>query len=203
LRGMWLCAACLSDLPVWVAPWCERCGIPHRSGACRCDVYDEVFSALRSIGSHRTWIQASVHLLKYRDEPARAAFLGRYLAEAIGDLPAIDVVTPIPLHENRLRERGYNQARLLADALAFETGLPVDDALVRVLDTAHQVGLDADARRTNMEAAFASRPGSDVARLHVLLVDDVVTTGATAASAARTLRDAGAARVSLVTVARA
>ncbi len=158
---------------------------------------------MRSVGPHRTWLQGSVHLLKYQDEPARAAFLGRYLAEAIVDLPDPEMMVPIPLHANRLRERGFNQAQLLADALRHEIGLPVEDVLVRVIDTAHQVGLDADARQVNMKSAFALRPGAFVEGRNVLLVDDVVTTGSTAAEAARVLIASGAASVSLVTVARA
>ena len=158
---------------------------------------------MRSVGPHVEWVQGSVHLLKFGDEHARAAFLGRLLLVAMADLEQIDALCPIPLHPRRLRERGYNQSGLLAAAVSFEAGLEVVDALVRIVDTGHQVGLDAEARATNVVGAFDIAPGADVGGRHVALIDDVVTTGSTATEAARVLLRGGAATVSLVTVSRA
>jgi ComF family protein len=110
------------------------------------------------------------------------------------------LLIPVPLHPRRGAERGFNQAALLAAALARPRGLQVVDGLVRVRDTPPQTGRSAAARRRNMAGAFqATRPLRD---LDVVVVDDVLTTGATARACAKALRRAGARRVGLLTVAR-
>jgi len=114
-----------------------------------------------------------------------------------------DVLIPVPLHPRRLRERGFNQAALIARELGRRTGRPCGDrALVRRKDTAPQAGLSAAARRRNVDAAFAVRRRGLVAGHVVTLVDDVFTTGATAYACARALRDAGAVEVRLLSAAR-
>jgi len=114
-----------------------------------------------------------------------------------------DVLVPVPLHPRRLRERGFNQSALLAEEIGRRTGRAVcPDALVRRRDTLPQAGLTAAARRRNVEGAFAVRRRASVAGRTVLLVDDVLTTGATAFTCARRLAEAGAAELRLLTVAR-
>jgi ComF family protein len=109
----------------------------------------------------------------------------------------------VPLHPRRRRERGFNQSELLATELARRTGLRLAPlALVRRRDTAPQAGLTAAARRANVEGAFAVRQRARVSGRPVVLVDDVLTTGATARGCARVLREAGAAEVRVLTVAR-
>jgi ComF family protein len=114
-----------------------------------------------------------------------------------------DVLVAVPLHPRRLRERGFNQAALLAQELASRADRPCcPDALVRRLDTAPQAGLSAAERRRNVRAAFAVRRKASVHGRTVTLVDDVVTTGATALACGRELLAAGAREVRLVSVAR-
>jgi ComF family protein len=135
--------------------------------------------------------------LKYQ----RRIDLGRPLARllAAGPVPAHDLVVPVPLGPRRLRERGFNQARLLAQLLRP----PWTRLLLRVKDAPAQVGADRAARAAQVRGAFvAPRPGR-IAGRRVLLVDDVVTTGATAAAAAAALRAAGARSVALLALARA
>jgi ComF family protein len=116
----------------------------------------------------------------------------------------VDVIVPVPLHRSRLRERGYNQATLLAQALGAQVGLRVcEDWLVRTRATAPQVGLDASARKMNVIDAFQCRNGDAVAGQRVLLVDDVCTTGATLESCSLALHRAGARSVWALTLARA
>jgi ComF family protein len=147
-----------------------------------------------------------VHQLKYAGRRRAAA----RLAEALLEDPAVralvatsDVLVPVPLHPRRLRERGFNQSALLAEEIARRAGrMACPDALVRRVDTAPQAGLTAAARRRNVEEAFAVRRRASVAGRTVVLVDDVVTTGATARACARRLAEAGAGEVRLLTVAR-
>jgi predicted amidophosphoribosyltransferase len=125
------------------------------------------------------------------------------MADALGDRAAgLDALVPVPLHRARLRERGFNQSALLAGSLATRLGVPVVDALERVRPTRSQVGLGRAARRRNVEDAFVPRAGLR-AGVVLGLVDDVATSGATLAAAARALHAAGAGRIAAVTFALA
>jgi ComF family protein len=115
-----------------------------------------------------------------------------------------DLVAPVPLHPKRRRERGYNQSELLARSLARQIAVPFDNvALVRIRPTLPQVGLTDVQRMENVRGAFGCGEPRRVSNKRVLLIDDVMTTGATASSATQTLLKGGAARVSVLTVARA
>lgn len=146
-------------------------------------------------------VRQMVYDLKYRDIRAAAPALARLMAAGLA-AGALDVVTPVPLHPRRQRERGYNQSELLARELGRATGLTVvPSALQRVRDTPPQVSLGSEAeRRASMSQAFHSPGGLEGAR--VLLVDDVVTTGATMSAAAVALKDAGARSVRALALAR-
>lgn len=148
----------------------------------------------------------AIHELKYRGRRRVAARLARMLLEDEGVwelLAGSDVLVPVPLHPRRLRERGFNQSTLLAAELGRRTGCPSGEgALVRRRDTSAQAGLSASARRRNVRDAFAVRRRGLVAGRVVTLVDDVLTTGATAHACARALKTGGAAEVRLLSVAR-
>ena len=148
----------------------------------------------------------AVHAFKFRGRRALAAPLAALLAEIDATaLPAgvPEVLVPVPLHPRRERERGFNQARLLAHRLGRSWGVPCSDALARARATLPQAELSAEARRDNVRGAFALRRRSEVAGRHVALVDDVLTTGSTVLACARCLRDGGAATVGVLVVARA
>lgn len=129
--------------------------------------------------------------------------LGRLLASALPREQGFDVIVPMPLHWRKRWRRGFNQAGLLAREIARRTNLPVSHALRRVKHTAAQAGLTNAKRRENVSGAFRARHKAALAGQRVLLIDDVLTTGATAASCARVLRMAGARDVTLLTLARA
>lgn len=134
--------------------------------------------------------------------------MGRALAECMGEhLPVAgehyDLVVPVPLHPKRLRWRGFNQAALLAAEVAKRLGCKLDTtSLVRIVATPPQTAHDLETRRRNVRHAFAVRRPDRIANQRMLLVDDVMTTGATANECARTLRAAGARSVDVFTLAR-
>ena len=157
---------------------------------------------------HRDGARELVHLLKYESDCAAADLLCEAMAAALAISPLalnhLDVVVPVPLHAARLEQRGYNQALLLAQGVCRRTGLRLmDGALIRLHATDTQLHRDRAQRMEAMRHAFASSDPQAVRGLHVLLVDDVLTTGATAVSCARALLASGAASVSLLTVCRA
>ena len=125
-----------------------------------------------------------------------AQLMHQYLLE--NPLP-VEVVVPVPLYQGRVRERGYNQAALLARELGQEIGLPVEESLIRVRDTAPQVGLPASQRRENVRNAFLCQ---GLGKERVLLIDDVCTTGATLEACAVALREGGAQSVWALVLAR-
>jgi ComF family protein len=151
-------------------------------------------------------LRTLVHELKYRGRRRVAGRLAEALLrdERVQRLLTFEaVLVPVPLHPRKHSERGFNQSELLADALARRAGLALAaTALVRRTDTPPQTGLSAAARRKNVAGAFAVRRRSQVVGRIVVLVDDVTTTGATAAACARALRASGAAAVRLLTAAR-
>lgn len=149
--------------------------------------------------------QLLVYQLKYRCDPAAAWPLAQHMCAALlksGVASEIDAVVPVPLHPNRMKQRGYNQAHLLAQEVCRCFGLRLlPQALTRVKETRSQTTRSAEERRAAMEGAFTAAP--EVTGLRLLLVDDVLTTGATAAACANALLDAGALQVTLLTACHA
>jgi ComF family protein len=203
-----LCEPCWQSLPRHVAIPC-RCGLPLAPGlaACpRCRRGQQVFAAGCSLGPYEGSLRVAIHELKFSGRRRAAARLAELLLETEAArllVATSDVLVPVPLHPRRLRERGFNQAALVAQELGRRGGRPCcPDALVRRLDTAPQAGLSAAARRRNVREAFAVRRKASVAGKTVTLVDDVVTTGATALACGRELVAAGAREVRLLSLAR-
>jgi ComF family protein len=152
-------------------------------------------------------LRKAIHCFKYEDLHCLAGPLGALMASGwqtlAGNRVDIDLILPVPLHRARLRERGYNQAALLARELGNRIGVPVaGDLLVRTRATVPQVGLSAEERQANVQGAFQSVTGVLVGK-KVLLVDDVYTTGSTLESACAALRESGAVSVWAYTLVRA
>ena len=206
-----LCAACWREVHFIRAPLCDVLGIPlpfdagertvSAGALARPPAYDRARAVAHFSGSMRTL----VHQFKYADRHDARALFGRWLAEAGRELlDGADVLVPVPLTRWRLLARRFNQAAILAHELSRQVGLGLDTHLLqRGRFTKTQVGLTHDQRRRNVAGAFSvtrSRRASLQGR-NVLLVDDVITTGATAEACARALKRAGAARVDVLALA--
>jgi ComF family protein len=196
------CPACAEAL-LPVADGCPRCGRPGRATTCGpCTLTPPAFDRLMAGGLFGGPLADAIHALKYGDRPALARPLGRWLAGRVALPPGARLVA-VPLGRRRRLDRGYDQAARLAEQLARAAGTrPLTGALRRVRETPPQVGRSRAARAANVTGAFSADPAR-VAGLELLLVDDVVTTGATADAAARALLAAGARRVTVVALARA
>jgi ComF family protein len=195
------CATCADALEP-VPAGCPRCGLPGPALPCgTCRATPPAFVSLSAGGLFGGPLADAVHAFKYGDRPALARPLGAWLAGRVV-LPAGAPVVAVPLARGRRIARGYDQAALLADGLARAVGAPrLRAVLRRVRETAPQVGKSREARRRNVADAFAARGAA--AGLDLVLLDDVVTTGATADAAARALLQAGASSVTVVALARA
>lgn len=154
---------------------------------------------VRSVFWYEAWIRRAIHMFKYEGERARRTDLARHMQPLMSTLVGVQVI-PVPLHADRERERGYNQALLLAKAIDLNG--EIAQPLVRCRATAHQVGLSGPDRVSNVRDAFQVRKDSDVSNQRYVLLDDVMTTGSTLGECARVLKQAGAAWVGAVTLAR-
>jgi ComF family protein len=209
-----ICDLCREAMAPPTPPLCEACGVPlagpEAADLCRpCSTRRPAFAAARAAALYRAGpagpapLATAVQRLKYARRRGIARALGDLLAERY-PFAADAVLVPVPLHPSRLRARGFNQAVLLARVLARSRGLALHvDALVRTRATAGQPGLAAGARRENLSGAFRVRTPASLRDRTVVLVDDVLTTGATADACARALAAAGAARVDVYVVGRA
>ena len=207
-----LCAACWSGLPMIERPYCERLGIPftydHGPGVLSAEAIADppAFGKARAATRYEGPVIELVHRLKYADRVENAALMGRLMAQAGRDLlEGADILVPVPLHRFRLWRRRFNQSALLCAEIARHSGIRHDPFLLtRRRRTSSQVGLTRNERARNVQGAFlVPEPRRiDVKDRRIVLVDDVLTSGATAEACARTLLRAGAANVDVLTFAR-
>ena len=204
--GQELCASCVDDFRPVGDSICRSCGEPRAvPGLCgRCAAHPPAYKGIRSAYRFDGGMRKAIHVLKYNHRRGLAIPLAEAAAQRLPSPGPAAVICPVPLYPARQAERGYNQARLLAVELARCWGLIClpEEALRRIRPTNSQVGLDHDARQSNVRGAFSAEP-SLVGGAIILLVDDVCTTGATMNSCAEALLAAAAVSVVGVTLARA
>jgi len=204
------CPTCRAGFPQPVPARCPVCAVAYRTLTnsfhhCEaCLRQPPPFARVHAVGPYAGTLQEAVQRFKYRGQLPLERPLGILLAETLlaGSERLPELVIPVPLHKNRLRDRGYNQALQLARQVGRRLRVPVaPDLLRRVRATASQQGLDAVARKSNLRGAFAVT--APLTGRHLLLVDDVLTTGATARECASVLRKAGAVSVEVAILGRA
>ncbi len=203
-EGQLLCSACEPSLPRLEQPYCSICAWPGRRGVCsRCAASPPAIGRIGAPYLFEGAVREMVHSFKYGNLRAAAPTLGALLADHLKRNPiAADVLMPVPLHGSSERWRGYNQAELLARAIARETGTPLESrALRRTKKTLPQMSMHGYARRMgNIEGAFDC--AGDLRGASVLLIDDVVTTGSTMSACAQALKASGAGSVLGLALAR-
>jgi ComF family protein len=209
------CAACWQATRLFdgAETVCRKCGAlwpvelkPEYRAMAQCGrCREETFAAARAIGVYEGALRSAV--LRLKREPVLPSRLAEALAQAVRRAPFTEItrIVPVPLHDERLSERGFNQAAVIGRVLAKRTGLPCDEwSVARVVHAErHRAGMDAKGRRESVAQAFQVTRPRLLEKQEVLLVDDVFTTGATASACASALLAAGASSVSVLTLARA
>lgn len=208
-----LCPACWRQIDFIRAPLCDRLGLPLNSGldgtlpiiSALAAADPPVYDRARAVARFDGLIRDLVHGLKYQDNPNGRRLFGRWLAEAGRDLLIdADAIVPVPLGRRRLVARRFNQAQILASAVSRHTGVPVKPFVIRrSRATSRQVGLSREQRRRNVGGAFTVPHFAHRSLIgrNIVLIDDVITTGATVSAVAKALKQAGAARVDVLALA--
>lgn len=202
-EGALVCRPCAADLP-WLRACCQRCALPlPHAGMCgECLRTPPAFDGAAAAFEYRFPVDRLVHRFKFGGDLAIGRWLGEQLAARVRGLETPDVLVAPPLAPRALGERGFNQALELAKPVGRALGVPVEPAALRkVRETAPQRTLGRRARQVNLRGAYVCE--LDVSGARVVVVDDVITTGATVGSAAEAMLRAGAASVHAWAVARA
>lgn len=204
-EGSWICRSCFAALRPHKNDRCPLCKKPSFRGflCVWCRAYSPITQII-SVFVYADRLKRIIHAIKFGGASVCIASFAPYLREAYQRFcgAPVDCIIPVPLHVRRLRERGFNQSALFAHAFSVGTSVPIlTDILVRGRATCAQAELSREKRAHNVQNAFQCRIPDTIGGVSVLLVDDVCTTGATLADAARALRDAGAREVSALTLA--
>lgn len=206
VTGDGICSVCRKQITKISGTYCLKCGKPIRHTeeeyCYDCKKNKHVFCGGRALWVHKSPVSDAIYALKYQNRRIYGEIFGKELAkqyESYLKKRQISLIIPIPLHKRKLRKRGYNQAAIIAQRLGAETGIPVDDRILRrVRETLPQKNLNDKERRKNIRNAFEA--AGPVNAENIVLIDDIYTTGSTLDEAARTLRRAGAQNVWFLTI---
>jgi len=207
------CAACLSEVRWIEPPFCSVCGTPFISGEVEdhpcgaCVIHRKYFRMARALAAFEGSLQGAIHRWKYEGNTHLTPFFAEWMTEGLNrhwGVNALDFLIPVPLHPQRLRERGFNQALLLAEELSRRTGIPsLKTILKKKKPSLPQVNLSGVERERGLRGAFHVAEGKELLGKSVLLIDDVYTTGATVNECSKALVKGGAERVDVLTLAHA
>jgi ComF family protein len=207
------CAECLGQMKFLSHPFCSCCGLPFGSSAgedhlcSRCLTEERYFAGARAVGFYEGGLAEAISRFKYQGATHLAKPLGKLLIDYRNtgfSFSDFEVILPTPSSRERLRDRGFNQALLLARQVSRAHSIPLNfEALRRIRHTLPQTKLSGPEREKNIRGAFEVHRPEAVKEKHILLIDDVLTTGATAGECAKVLRRAGAKQVDVLTLARA
>ena len=203
----YICGNCWHDIQFLEPPWCDICGVPDVNGRCdECAISPPRYGKLRSIAFYQTTLQQAIHLFKFEKKNVFAKHLIQLINAHVPtdcSITEYDFILPVPIHRKRLRERGFNQATLLAKGIAQVGGVPLlTNVLVRHRHTVAQSSLDSEARQQNIIGAFEIRNPDVIRNKRILIIDDVFTTGATIREAVNELWKADPAEIDVLTLAR-
>ena len=200
------CPECQARVPRINKPFCETCGIPTKEDdTCeKCKLNPPAYQMMRSWAVFDSPIQNGLHTIKYGRNIGLGESIAIQMVDFVHSLSwPIEIMMPVPLGKNRLKERGYNQVGLVARPLAYRLGLRYEpDALWKVRETRSQVGLTVSQRRQNVQNAYQADPKVVLGK-SILIMDDVATTGSTISACTEALLAAGARKVYVLTIARA
>jgi len=205
LLNMRWCETCQNHLSRLTGSLCPQCGEPQPEAelCASCIAHPPAYQSLRSYAWFEGPIRDALHNLKYKQDIGLGEALSKHLIELYNQLNwEIDIVAPVPIGAQRIKERGYNQAGMLGRPLAYAIQKPYQAVLRKKRETRSQVGLTAHERQENVEGAFEVIPNQVKGRT-ILIIDDITTTGSTINACARSLHQAGASAVYGLTLARA
>lgn len=199
-----LCPECWQSIVPYEGPICKKCGKPLLSEASticgECLTDEPAFDWARSFGIYENILKKGINLLKYHGKKRLSKPLSNFLCYL--DLPAAHAIIPVPVHNNRLRQRGFNQSALLGRYLAKTLQIElILNCLVKIKDTLPQVGLRSKERNENIKRSFSVRNKDLIVGKKILLLDDVITTGATIRECSKVLKKAGAEDIYVIALA--
>ena len=204
------CSECLSNIPYLVTSLCERCGgiiSDNNMNIClNCKANNFDFDLARSVFNYDGKIISAIHRYKYAGHKYLLEPFGKYMSKYLATWNIHpDYITSVPLHPNREKSRGYNQAKCMAEIVSKDFGIPYVDICEKVVDNKNQAKLDFKERRKNVKDAYRLLPDirKKVKGSTVLLIDDVYTTGSTCSEIARVIKLAGATKIYVLTLAHA
>ena len=219
IRQKYICSDCLKKIKAIGLPVCEKCGKPLVSSfslvqhpLCReCRIMGRYFVFARAVGTYEGVLKKAIWLFKYNGKTGLQDILGSLLIDRIRHLgwvnnsgeKGIDIIVPVPLHKTKLKARGYNQSEILAVFMGKKMNIPVSrNNLMRIKATTTQASLKRKERIKNIHNAFSIRQSEKFSAKRILLIDDVLTTGATSNECSRILKQAGSGDVFVLTLAR-
>lgn len=197
-----VCSSCLSSLPLTE----HATHNDNKASGLFTDLKKVVKTAAYCFYDHESYFYQMIHALKYYNQPQVGVVLGRQMAEHfINEKPTwfegIDLIIPVPLHKKRMAKRGYNQSEMIADGISQVTGIPIDTKhLLRAVNNPSQTQKNTEERKKNTEGIFELTNAQDLKGKHILLVDDIITTGATLHSCCTKLNSIRGLTISIITL---